>query len=466
MRILYFDCFNGASGDMILGALLDAGVPIEGLRAALGSLAIEGCDVAADRVLRAGVSATKFRVIEGEAAHAHASGHTHAHVHEHRHDAGHEPRHGHKHGGSHGHDQHHHDHDHPHEPTHTHEQHHPHPHRSLPEIAALIDRSALGAAARQRAKALFERLAEAEAAIHAMPVDRVHLHEVGALDSIVDIVGAVYALEHLAVDRIVVSPINVGRGVVHSAHGVFPVPAPATVRLLGDAPVFSRGPEAELLTPTGALVLTGYAHAYGPLPPMRVTATGYGAGDRQFSETPNVLRVLIGEAAEQPAGIESIAGSETGVSVPAQGHDRVVVVESEIDDMNPQLFGPLMDRLYQAGALEVFFVPVQMKKSRPGTLVSVLVPPPKKDVVVDVLFRETTTIGVRFTEWQRICLSREIVSVATPYGDVRVKVARRGGAIVNGQPEFDDVTALAAQSGAATKDVHAAAMKAWLEQRS
>jgi uncharacterized protein (TIGR00299 family) protein len=444
MRILYFDCFNGASGDMILGALLDAGVPLEGLRAALGSLAIADCEIRADRVLRAGVSATKFRVLEGETAAAAAVRHDHEHHHDdHDHDD-----HDHAHQHEHGHHHHHHG---------TGQAHH-HPHRSLPEINGLIDRSALSPAGRDRARALFARLAEAEAAIHQMPVEQVHLHEVGALDSIVDIVGAVYALESLGVDRVVVSPINVGRGMVQSAHGVFPVPAPATVRLLGDAPVFSRGPEAELLTPTGALLLTGYADAYGPLPSMRVAATGYGAGDHEFVDTPNVLRVMVGDA----------EASDVAADLPSRGSghgDRVLVVESEIDDMNPQLFGPLMDRLYAGGALEVFLVPVQMKKGRPGTLVSVLAPPSRKDAIVDVLFRETTTIGVRFAEWQRECLAREIVTVETPYGDVRVKVASRDGVVMNGQPEFDDCAARAAAHRVATKDVHAAAMKAWLERR-
>lgn len=432
MRILYFDCFNGASGDMLLGALIDAGVPLDDIRAALGSLALGDCAVSAERVLRAGVSATKFRVHEeGEPEPAHVHGHAHEHAHHHHHHHGHD------------HDHHHHGHDHEHGHGHT----HAHPHRSLPEIFALIDRSALSVEGRERAKTLFERLATAEAAIHQMPVERVHLHEVGAVDSIVDIVGAVYAVDALKPDRVVVSPMNVGRGMVHSAHGVFPVPAPATVRLLGDAPVYSRGPEAELLTPTGALILTSYADEYGSIPPMRVRATGYGAGDRDFPDTPNVLRVLVGESS-------------------SAHRDRVLVVECEIDDMNPQWFGPVMEQLYAAGALEVFFVPVQMKKSRPGTLVSVLVDPTRKDAVVDVLFRETTTIGVRFTEWQRECLTRETITVATPFGDVRVKVARRDGRTMNAQPEFDDCAARAREHGVATKDVHAAAMRAWLERRS
>ena len=245
-----------------------------------------------------------------------------------------------------------------------------------------------------------------------MPVEKVHLHEVGALDSIIDIVGAVYALDVMGADQVMASPINVGRGMVQSAHGVFPVPAPATVRLLADAPVFSRGPEAELLTPTGALLLTGYARGLWPAPADARHGTGYGAGDHEFADTPNVLRVFVGESTDHPAH-----------------GDRVLVVECEIDDMNPQLFGPVMDRLYAAGALEVFFVPVQMKKNRPGTLVTVLVAPTAKDASVDVLFRETTTIGVRFAEWHRECLAREILPVATPYGDGphQGRAARRRG---------------------------------------
>ena len=232
---------------------------------------------------------------------------------------------------------------------------------------------------------------------------------------------------------------------VRSAHGVFPVPAPATVRLLGDAPVFSRGPAAELLTPTGALVVTGYAQQFGALPPMRITATGYGAGERDFHETPNVLRVLIGESDGEHA-------------------HPVVVVECEIDDMNPQLYGPLMDELYRAGALEVFYGSVQMKKNRPGTMVTVLVAPEGREAVVGVLFRETTTIGVRYGERLRECLTRELVTVETAFGPVRIKVASRGPRVTNAQPEFDDCAARAREHDVATKDVHAAAMKAWLER--
>jgi pyridinium-3,5-bisthiocarboxylic acid mononucleotide nickel chelatase len=418
VKILYFDCFSGAAGDMILGALIDAGLPFAELRRALGSLALAGWDVSADRVLRAGVSATRFRVHEhgrADVAHLHAA---------HHHRAA-EPHSTSEHPG------------HP-DPV--------HPHSTLPEIKTAIHGSALSAEGKARAVALFDRLAEAEAAVHDMPVDRVHLHEVGALDSIVDVVGAVFALDWFAADRIVVSPIDVGGGMVRSAHGVFPVPAPATVRLIGDAPIYSSGRAAELLTPTGALVLSAYASAFGPMPAMRVSRVGYGAGSRDFADTPNVLRVLVGESDEE---------------APAR---RVVVLECEIDDMNPQLFGPLMDRLYAAGALEVFFAAVQMKKNRPGTLVTIIARPEDRAALVDTVFRETTTIGVRYHDMSRECLDRDLISVTTPFGCVRFKVARRGGSILNAQPEFDDLVRLSADHGVPIKDVQAAAWRSWLNR--
>jgi uncharacterized protein (TIGR00299 family) protein len=275
-RILYFDCFNGASGDMVLGAFLDAGLPLEELRRALGSLAIDGASVSARRVLRAGISATKF-IVDENSADTHAGGH-----------------------GDHGHHHHDHEHGHDHAHAHTHEHapaavaHHHHPHHSLTEIYRLIERSALSPAGKDRAKALFHRLGEAEAAIHQIPIDQIHLHEVGALDSIIDIVGAVFALEWFNADRIVSSALNVGGGMVNSAHGHFPVPAPATVKLLGNAPVYSSGVQSELVTPTGALLVTGYATSFGPVPAMTIDSVGYGAGDRDLPNTPNVLRVLLG----------------------------------------------------------------------------------------------------------------------------------------------------------------------------
>ncbi len=392
-KILYFDCFAGASGDMVLGALLDAGLPLGELEAALGSLVIPGCRLAADRVLRAGVSATKFRLIEPE---------------------GHGPGHG---------------------------------HRSLAEIVALIDRSSLSAHARARAVALFRRLAEAEADIHQMPVERVHLHEVGALDSIVDIVGAVFGLEWFGADRIVSSPLNVGGGTVQSAHGVFPVPAPATLRLLEGVPVYSSGVQMETVTPTGALLVAGHASAFGPMPAMRAERVGYGAGDRDLPGTPNVLRVIVGHDDE------------------AARDQRVVVLECEIDDMNPQIYGVLMEQLYAAGALEVFYTAVQMKKNRPGTLLTVVAPPDTRDALTGIVFRETTTIGLRYQELLRACLDREIVVVETKVGPVRFKIARRGGEVLNASPEFEDCARAAAEHSLPVKQVLGLAVQAYWESR-
>jgi hypothetical protein len=284
-----------------------------------------------------------------------------------------------------------------------------------------------------------------------MPVEKVHLHEVGALDSIIDIVGTVFALEWLAADRIVCSPLNVGGGMVTCAHGIFPVPAPATARLLEGVPVYGHG-TSEMVTPTGALLVTSYAKSYGPLPAMAISQIGYGAGDRDPKGTPNVLRMLLGERT-------------TTAQRPTSDADRVVKIECEIDDMNPQLYGPLMDQLYASGALEVFYTPVQMKKNRPGTMVTVLAPPDLRGTLADTLFRETTTIGVRYSDRDRECLTRELRTVQTSYGPVRIKIARRGATLSNAQPEFEDCAALARQLGVATKDVHAAALKAWLEQR-
>jgi uncharacterized protein (TIGR00299 family) protein len=409
-RILYFDCFSGASGDMVLGALLDAGLPFDELRKALGSLAIDGASITTKRVLRTGISATKFIVTDpdhprDEHGHHHEHGHSHEHQHGHEH----------------------------------------HAHRSLAEINTLIERSALSKASQTRAKELFHRLGEAESAIHQIPLDQIHLHEVGELDSIIDIVGAVFALEWFGIDRFMSSPFNVGGGMVHSAHGHFPVPAPATVRLLGSAPVYSSGVQAELLTPTGALLVTGYASSFGPVPPMSIERVGYGAGSRDLPGTPNVLRVLIGTSAE---------GGTT---------ERIVVIECEIDDMNPQIYGLVMDRLYDAGALEVYFSAVQMKKNRPGTLLTVLARPEQRQELMSIVFRETTTIGARHHEVTRERLEREIVSIHTPLGPIRFKIARLGGRAVNTSPEFDDCLRIASERGLPVKDVQAIATKAYLD---
>jgi uncharacterized protein (TIGR00299 family) protein len=445
-KTLYFDCFSGASGDMILGALLDLGLPIDALRGALGSLAIDHGAITAERVLRAGISATRFRLEEPEHTYVRAqseppsvlvhpdddeaAGHYHGRGRRH-HDG---DRHDHVDGGD----------SHAAGQWHSHET--AHGHHSLADIQQYIDRSGLSPEGKSRAAGMFRRLAEAEAAIHDVPLERIHLHEVGAVDSIVDIVGAVFGMEWLGATDIVASPLNVGRGTVRCAHGVFPVPAPATVRLLQGVPIYSGAVAHELTTPTGALLVTHYAREFGPIPPMIVSRIGYGAGGRDVLEHPNVLRLLLGER-----HLEDSA-------------ERIVTIECEIDDMNPQLFGPLMDRLYDAGALDVFYAPVQMKKNRPGTLVTVVAPPEKRQPLSGVLFRDTTTIGVRYQEMHRERLEREIRTVVTPVGPIRFKIARRGGSIVNASPEFEDCARAAAERQMPIKDVQALAVRAWLEQ--
>ena len=388
---------------MILGALLDAGLPLDDLRGALGSLVIDRDAIWTERVTRAGITATKFHV-RGEDQHHHA------------------------HGGDH-------DHHHP-----------PEAHATLREIGALIDGSCLSAAGKRRAKELFAKLGEAESAIHGIPMDEVHLHEVGALDSIIDIVGTVWALETMGVDRIVSSPLNVGGGTVRLSHGVYPVPAPATARLLQGASVYSGPQSAELVTPTGALLVTSYAECFGAVPRMRLSKVAYGAGTKDFRDTPNVLRVMMGEA-----------------DATAPSH-AVTVIEADIDDMNPQIFGALMDRLLAEGALDVYYTSIQMKKNRPGTLLTIVAAPDARERLTATVFRETTTIGVRYREMTRECLDRETRTVETPYGPVRMKVARRSGHVMNASPEFDDCARIAAATDTPIKDVQAAALKSYLDQ--
>jgi uncharacterized protein (TIGR00299 family) protein len=442
-RVLYFDCFSGISGDMTLGALLDAGLPLDELRRALGSLALGDVELRAEKVLRTGVAATKFSVHEGTAPPAPS----------------------------------------PLNPEPGTPNPSRHQHRHLPKIFKMIDGSSLSGEARDRAKAMFQRLGEAEAAIHQMPVEKVHLHEVGALDSIIDIVGTVFAMDWAGADRVVCSPLNVGGGMVKAAHGLFPVPAPATVRLLGTTPVYSGAVQKELVTPTGALIATTYASSFGPLPSMSVERVGYGAGERDDPVTPNVLRVLIGEetaglkpcATHDRGGTPEVAQGFSPASEGAQGFspalavaqgfspagDRVTVIECEIDDMNPQIFGVVMDRLYAAGALEVFYIPVQMKKNRPGTLLTVVAPPALRAAMTDIVFGETTTIGLRHYDVDRECLERTLVAVETALGTVRVKVASRDGRVLNVTPEFEDCVKLAAAHNLPVKDVQALAMKAY-----
>jgi uncharacterized protein (TIGR00299 family) protein len=317
--------------------------------------------------------------------------------------------------------------------------------RTASHIAALVEEARLPDRVRQRALVVFGALADAEGRLHRRPPEQVHFHEVGAVDSIVDVVGGVIGLLWLRAERFAASPLNVGTGTVTMSHGTFPVPAPATARLVQGVPVYGAG-EGELLTPTGALLVTAYATSYGPLPLFRPEAIGHGAGSRDTPGRPNVLRLIVGEA-------DAAAESE-----------RVLVLETEVDDTPPQILGALVDRLLGAGALDVYYTPVQMKKGRPGVLITVLGPPARREALEEVLFSETTTLGVRRQEWERSVLERETVPVATAYGEVRVKVGRRGGRVYNTQPEFEDCQRAAERNAVPVKEVWAAALAAWRQR--
>lgn len=425
-RLVYFDCASGASGDMLLGALVDLGLPLDALEAELAKVPLQGYRLESRKVQRSGLQATKVDVVIAD----HPAEHGHPHSPSHRH-------------GGHGHD---HGHDHGHEDAHAPAHDHGHSHRGLRDILALVDRSKLDPSVKERVSGLFRRLAEAEATVHGSSPEEVHFHEVGAIDSIVDIVGGVVGLRWLGAQRFVSSALNVGTGTVTMSHGTFPVPPPATARLVQGVPVYGAG-EGELLTPTGALLVTGHATGYGPLPPVRPEAVGYGAGTRDTPGRPNVLRLIVGSEEGHTAG------------------ERVVVLESELDDMSPQLCGPLMDRLLAAGALDAFYTPIQMKKGRPGLLVSVIAEPARREALEEVLFTETTTLGVRRQEWDRTMLDRDVIPVETPYGTVGVKIGRRGGRVYNVQPEFEDCRRASEVRGVAVKEVWAAALAAARAER-
>ena len=425
-RIAYFDCASGASGDMVLGALVDLGLPLGRLRAELAKLPLAGYRLEARKVERAGIQATKVDVVMEDQI-----------------DVGDVPLHEHGPDDEHGHD---HDHEHEHDHEHDHEHGHApdaHPHRGLAEILRIIEKSGLEAGVKERSSALFQRLGEAEASVHGIDIEDVAFHEVGAVDSIIDVVGAVIGLGWLDVDRFLASPLNVGSGTVKIAHGEYPVPPPATLQLVAGVPVYGNG-RGELLTPTGALLVTAHVTGYGPLPALRPEGVGYGAGSRDTPERPNVLRLIVGD--------EVASGGE--------GH-RVTVIEAEIDDMSPQLFGPLLDRLLAAGALDAFYTPVQMKKGRPGVLLTVITERERRTALEELLFAETTTLGVRWQEWDRTVLEREAVAVETEYGTIAVKVGRRQGRVYNVQPEFDDCLDRARRAGRPVKEVWAAALSAY-----
>jgi len=394
MKHAYLDCFSGISGDTFVGALLDVGLPLEHLIAELKRIPLGLYEFKRTRALRGHLVGTRIEIC--------APGKQ--------------------------------------------------PSRKLRDIEQLIAHSPFSASVKERALKVFSRLAEAEGKLHNMPPEKVHFHEVGAVDSILDIVGTCIALEFLNIEQLTCSPVNVGGGRVQAAHGSLPVPAPAALELLKGIPIFSSGVEGELVTPTGAALITTLAASFGPIPAMKVERIGYGAGAREIPGQPNLARLLLGRSTERAA-----------VQPGAGGDEVVSVIEANVDDMSPQLFGFFIDQALAAGALDVTCTPIQMKKDRPGILVSVLCLPEKSDALAQILFEQTTTIGVRIYEARRKVLERELVSVRTPYGAVKVKVARREGKVLNVAPEYEDCQRLATEKNVPLKQVMMAAQASYLQ---
>ena len=385
MKIAYFDCIAGASGDMILGALLDAGLPEATLRERLAALRLDGFDLRCQRVVKNGFSAIKVDVlVAGDV-----------------------------------------------------------PARHLPEIEAIVLGSDLLPTIKERAAGIFRRLGEVEAGIHGTTMDQVHLHELGGVDTIVDVVGALAGLDALGVEAVYASPLPLGRGFVRGAHGQIPLPAPATLALLKGVPVVGTDLDVELVTPTGAALLSSLAVAFGPIPAMTLTAVGYGAGGRDLS-IPNVLRLLLGDQAAPNTAIT----------------ETLAVLETNIDNLNPEIYDYVMARLFKAGALDVFLSPIQMKKNRPATLLRVLCRPGDTDALTAILFAETSTLGVRRQMVTRHCLARSSHTVETPYGPVRIKIATWGEGQAKAAPEYDDCRRLAESSGVPLREVYRAAERA------
>ncbi len=392
MKLAYFDCFSGISGDMTLGALVDAGCPVEYLRSELQSLDVPGWSLSAERIWKNGMAATCVKVVTEDQQ----------------------------------------------------------KHRRLATILEIIGKSKIAPQVRDRASAIFEKLGRAEAYVHDAPLEKVHFHEVGAVDAIVDIVGACIGFDALGIAKFASSPLNVGGGTAKMAHGILPVPAPATARLLQGAPTYSNGVQKELVTPTGAAIIATLCDTFGPQPAMTVSAVGYGAGTLDLESQPNVVRIMIGEAAEKSATALFTFDQE------------IAVIEVNMDDMNPQIYGHFQERALTAGALDVYTTPVQMKKNRPGTLLTVLCNPQDRSKLMDLIFVETTTIGARTYNAQRVTLPRKSVTVSTPFGDVRMKVASVNGQIRQATPEYEDCRKLAIEKNVPLQQVITAAQQAFV----
>jgi len=439
MRIAYLDCFSGISGDMFLAALVDAGVSPKLLEETVAALDL-GARLEISRVVRGGIASTKVDVYahgEKDLPREVFWEHAHDHAHDHEHDktvwsrGSAPPRTGqcpvpaeHGHG------------------------------RGLEEIRKIIDKAAISATAKGTAIRIFEALAAAEAEIHNTSVEQVHFHEVGAVDAMVDIVCAAVGAEALGADEWICSPLNVGGGTVKCAHGTLPVPAPATLKLLHDAPVYSSGPQVELVTPTGAAIVGTLVSRFAPFPAMKIEKAGYGAGTREFPDHPNVLRLTVGQAIA-PDDLKTVdAKAMQQVST-----DQIAVLEANLDDLSPQVLAYAMERLLAEGALDVFSVPVQMKKNRPGALLTVLAKLDDADRLTKLMFAETSTLGVRRRDEQRRILARRWETVETSWGPVRIKIANMNGAVSNYAPEFEDCRALAEKHHVPLKKVMEEALR-------
>jgi len=407
MRIAYLECFAGISGDMLLGALIDAGVPLEVLTKAAAALGL-GAEVKIERVDRSGISCTKVHVLEG----GHLAEHPHSH------------------------DAHHHSHEHAHAPKHSHG-------RSLKVIRGLIEAAPLAEPVKKTAIRAFELLGQSEAKIHNVDIEKIHFHEVGAVDAIIDIVAASAGIHHLSIDAWYCSPLNVGGGMVECAHGTFPVPAPATADLLRGYPTYSAHVAKELVTPTGAALLRVLDPVFGVQPAMRVERIGYGAGTRNPKGFPNALRISVGDAEE---------GART---------ETVTVLETALDDLSPQVLAWVAESALAAGALDVMLTPVVMKKGRAGTLLTVLCEPEDAQALERLILRETSTLGVRVRQDQRRSLERHHVAASTAYGEIRMKVGMLGGEVMNAAPEFEDCRAAAVRCDVPLKVVQQAAVAAY-----
>ncbi len=411
MRIAYLDCFAGISGDMFLGALLDAGLDPKIFHETVAALNLNAT-LKVEKVDRSGISSTKVHVYdidrpdEGDHDHNHSHSHTadHPQTHEHNHQHGHG--------------------------------------RSLTVIRNLINSASLAAEVKQTSIHVFELLGTSEAKIHNVLIEKIHFHEVGAVDAIVDIVCASAGIHALAIDNWFCSPLNVGGGMVDCAHGRFPVPAPATADLLRGFPTYSAHIEKELVTPTGAAIIRALAPTFGPQPAMRVRQIGYGAGSRSPKDFPNVLRIHIGETADAP-------------------HSAVAILETALDDLSPQILAYVTERAFALGALDVMSTAVHMKKGRLGTLLTILTDDAQVPALEDLLLRETSTLGVRIHHERRSCLDRSHIAVSTPYGEIRIKLGSRNGEILNAAPEFEDCRASAEKHNVAVKEVQQAAIAAY-----